>query len=53
MTERKPYPTDLTDLQWQILDRLIPVPKPNSCRESVEIREIINAIFYILASGCA
>ena len=53
MTQRKPYPTDLTDQQWQVLAPLIPAPKPNGRPRSVEIRGIINAIFYILASGCA
>ena len=53
MTQRKPYPTDLTDQQWQVLAPLIPASKPNGRPISVEIRGIINAIFYILASGCA
>ncbi len=53
MTQRKPYPTDITDQQWQILAPLIPPPKTGGRPRSVEIREVINAIFYILASGCA
>ena len=53
MIQRKPYPTDITEQQWQLLAPLIPHPKPSGRPRSVEIREIINSIFYILASGCA
>lgn len=50
---RKSYPTDLTDKQWNILEQLIPVSKTGGRPRVVSMREIINAIFYILASGCA
>lgn len=50
---RKPYPTDLTDQQWEILKPLIPPAKPGGCPRRVNMLSIINAIFYILASGCA
>jgi putative transposase len=53
MTQRKPYPTDITDGQWAILESLIPAPLPGGRRRSVNLREIFNSIFYILASGCA
>lgn len=48
---RKPYPSDLTDEQWAILEPLIPVSKVGRPRE-VEIREVLNAIFYQARSGC-
>ena len=50
---RKSYPTDLTDKQWNILEQLIPASKTGGRPRAVDMREIINAIFYILASGCA
>ena len=50
---RKSYPTDLTDKQWNILEPLIPPSKAGGRPRTVDTREIINAIFYILASGCA
>lgn len=53
MTQRKSYPTDITNQQWQILAPLIPQPKTGGRPRSIEIREVINAIFYILTSGCA
>ncbi len=48
---RKPYPSDLTDEQWAIIEPLIPVSKRGRPRE-VEIREVLNAIFYQARSGC-
>ena len=53
MTQRKPYSTDVSNPQWAILEPLIPAPKTGGRPRTVDMREIINAIFYILASGCA
>ena len=50
---RKSYPTDLADGEWQILSPLIPPPKPGGRKRETDIREVINAIFYLLRSGCA
>ena len=49
---RKPYSTDLTDQQWQLIASLIPVAKDGGRPRTVDVREILNAIFYILTSGC-
>jgi putative transposase len=48
---RKPYDTDLTDKEWKILCPLIPIAKRGGRPRQVNIREIINAIFYIQRSG--
>ena len=53
VTRRKPYPSDLTDEQWAILEPLIPLAKPGGRPRSVDMRLVINAIFYILCAGCA
>ncbi len=50
---RKPYPTDLTNEQWAILEPLIPLAKPGGRPRIVDMREVVNAIFYILSAGCA
>jgi putative transposase len=50
---RKTYPSDLSEIEWFLLFPLIPAAKPGGRPRSVEIREIVNAIFYILRSGCA
>ena len=49
---RKPYPSDLTDAQWAILAPLIPPAKPGGHPRTVDMREIVNAILYVLRSGC-
>jgi putative transposase len=50
---RKPYPTDLTDAQWLIIEPLIPPAKRGGRSRAVCPREILNAIFYILRGGCS
>lgn len=49
---RKPYPSDLTDAQWEELSPLIPPPKPGGHPRTVDMREVINGILYVLRSGC-
>ena len=49
---RRPYLSDVTDAQWAILEPLRPVPDPDGRPLEIERREIINAIFYVLRSGC-
>jgi putative transposase len=48
---RKPYPSDLTDQQWAIIEPLIPVNAVGRPR-TVDMREVLNAIFYLARSGC-
>jgi putative transposase len=48
---RKPYPSDLTDDQWELIRPLIPIFKVGRPRE-VDMREVINAILYLNRSGC-
>src|SRR5215217_847925 len=48
---RKPYPSDMTDEQWAIAEPLVTVSKLGRPRE-VEMREVLNAIFYQARSGC-
>jgi putative transposase len=45
------YDTDLTNDQWQILEPLIPAAKPGGRPRSLDMREVLNAIFYLLANG--
>lgn len=47
------YPTDLTDAQWERLRRLIPRAKPGGNDRTTSMREVLNAIFYLLRTGCA
>ena len=53
MTERtrKPYPSDLTDDQWNILEPLIPPEIGKGENRKVDLREVINGILYIQRTG--
>ena len=53
MTSMKMYASDLSDQEWAILEPLIPLAKPGGRPRSVEMRQILNGIFYMLRSGCA
>jgi putative transposase len=48
---RKPYPSDLTDEQWALIEPLIPVHSVGRPRTN-DMREVLNAIFYLNRSGC-
>jgi putative transposase len=48
----KKYPTDLTDSQWNHIKDFFPQPKPTGRPREVDFREIINAILYLLFTGC-
>ena len=49
---RKRYTSDLTDEEWAILEPLIPRAKPGGRPRSVNMREVMNAIFYVEKTGC-
>jgi putative transposase len=49
---RKPYPTDLSDAQWNYIEPHLPPPKGRGRPRIHSFDEILNAIFYILRSGC-
>lgn len=51
-TPRKPYPTDLSEAEWQRIEPYLPLPKPGGRPRLHPLREILNAIFYIVRSGC-
>jgi len=53
MRTRKGYSTDLTDQEWQRLAPLVPAPKPGGRPAQYPRREIVNAIFYVLRTGCS
>ena len=49
---RKPYPSDLSDAEWEVLQKLIPKPKGFGHPVEVDFREILNGIFYVQRTGC-
>jgi putative transposase len=49
---RRPYPSDLTDQQWELIENLIPQPQEGGRPREVDMREVINAMLYLTRSGC-
>ena len=47
------YPSDLRDEEWALLDPLIPRARKPGRPERYSKRAILNAIFYLVRSGCA
>ena len=50
---RPNYPTDLNDREWQLLEPLLPPPKPGGRPVKYPRREVVNAIRYVLRTGCS
>ena len=53
---RPTYPTDLNDLndrEWQLLEPLLPPPKSGGRPVKYPRREVVNAIRYVLRTGCS
>ena len=54
MTARTRYPSDLTDLQWHNIAHLFERPRrgPGGRPRTYELREVVNALFYLAKGGC-
>jgi putative transposase len=50
---KRSYATDLSDAEWECLEPHVPPPNKRGRPKTHTTREILNAIFYILKSGCA
>ena len=50
---RRAYPTDPTDDEWQLVEPHLPAAKPGGRPRSVDVREVLNAVRYLLRAGCA
>ena len=46
------YPSDLTDDEWALVEPFIPPAKRGGRRRTVDVREVLNGILYVLATGC-
>ena len=51
-TLRKPYPSDLTDPEWDIIKDLLPPPKRIGRPPSADLRQVLNGILSVLVTGC-
>ena len=46
------YPSDLTDAEWALIEPMIPPARRGGRPRDVNVREVVNAIFYVLSTGC-
>lgn len=46
------YPSDLSDAEWAVIEPMIPPAKRGGRRRTTDMREVVNAILYVLETGC-
>ena len=46
------YPSDLTDAEWALVEPLIPAAKRGGNKRTIDVREVVNGLMYILSTGC-
>ena len=46
------YPTDLTDAEWAEICPLIPPARSGGNKRTVNVREVVNGLMYLLGTGC-
>ena len=46
------YASDLTDAEWAEIGPSIPPAKPGGNKRTVDIREVVNGVMYVLSTGC-
>lgn len=46
------YPSDLTDREWEIIEPVIPPAKRGGRPRTADMREVVNAMLYVLETGC-
>jgi putative transposase len=55
MSTEGPYSTDVSEAQWEVLQLLLPTPKwhpGGPGRKPMDLRQVINGIFYVNKTGC-
>jgi transposase len=45
-------PSDVTEEEWRQLAALIPPARRGGCKRTVNIREVLNGLLYVLSTGC-
>ena len=46
------YPSDLTDAEWALVVAEVPPALPGGNKRTVDVREVVNGVMYILSTGC-
>src|SRR5262244_132125 len=47
------YPSDLTDAEWALVEPMIPPAKRGGRKRTVDVREVLNGIFYVLSTAAS
>jgi transposase len=50
--ERRGYPTDISDKEWRLVEPLLPRAARTGRPRKTPLREVINALHYLVRSGC-
>jgi transposase len=48
----KCYETDLSEAAWRLIEPMLPAPRPGGRPRTTDLRAVLNAIFYLLRTGC-
>ena len=51
--DKKTYPSDLTDEQWELIEPWLPPAKPGGWPRTTDLREVLNGILYLVRTGCS
>ena len=51
-TPRKPYPSDVSDAEWEFLLPYLTLMRTDAPQRSHELREVFNALRYVVKTGC-
>jgi transposase len=46
------YPSDLTNEEWALVEPLIPPARRGGAKRTVDVREVVNGLMYVLSTGC-
>ncbi len=46
------YPSDLTDAEWAFVEPTIPPAKRGGGKRTIDMREVVNGLMYVLGTGC-
>lgn len=49
---RKPYPTDVTDDQWRLIEHLLPQPRRGGRPRTTSMRDVLDGVLYLVRTGC-
>lgn len=52
MRDKDGYPSNLTDVEWRLIEPMLPCARRGGRPRTADLREVMNAILYVASSGC-